>query len=429
MLERITRFLQILTQYTGNYNPEHGRINFTDVDFDALESDLDEVDITLHRPGARSFVEASELPFRYFETDAELFSKIKPSLFQQGLVIVKDWDGHPLILDYSGFRVFNSDAEEIQHPSSRLLDFYFFVEVLSNEAKRSNEVNSFIDYYDEFGQEFIVIPKSNPSRINIPLEKPTDIESLPASGNEIIHSLRKSLNDNTNPFRVFFKNQIYSHLREIVPKQRIFEFLQKLREILTSAQMDYELYCSELSVDQLKRDYKDYKTKYFEHVTEILSKVSNQVIALPITVLGAAFAISRLTNAPWALGLIALAILSASCVVGYILYHYLLDLRETQQLVEKDYDLIQDSSFFQNHNDELSDFESIKIGLLRKIKSTHNVMRVHFWLLTVFNEFIIAYILHELALPIKWIFAIVLITVVIPILLFNSYFKNLKETN
>lgn len=425
MLDKATKFLKILTQYTGNYNPEHGRINFTDVDFDALESDLDEIDITLHRPGARAYVEASGLPFNYFETDAELFSKIKPALFQQGLVVVKEWDGHPLIFDYSSFRVFNIDTGEIEHPSASLLDFYLFVEVLCNESKGSNEVNSFIDYYDDFRKEFIVIPKTNPSRINIPLEKPTDIESLPPNRNETIRSLQESLNDNTNPFRVFLKNQIYSHLKDVAPKQRIFEFLRKLREILASAQMDYELYCSELSVDQLKRDYKEYKTKYFEHLTGILSKVSNQVIALPITVLGAAFAISRLTDAPWALGLIALAILSASGVVGYIMYHYLLDLGETQQHVEKDYDLIRNSNFFQSNKDELSDFENIKQGLLRKLESTHNVIKVHFWLLAVFNEFIIAYILHELTVPLTLIFSLVLITLVVPILLFNSCFKNI----
>lgn len=429
MLERIIKFLQILRQYSGNYSQEHGKVNFTGVDFGSLESDLEKIDIQLQRPGARAFVEISALPFRYLKDEQELFSKIKLSIFQQGLVVIRDVEGESLILDYATYRAFNDKGIEIQHHYKRILDYYSLVEVLLSEAQRYNDVNSFIDYYDDFRQEFIIIPKSDPTRLTISLEKPKNIDSLPSESKELIDAIRHRIEENTNPFRVFLKNQIYGHLKGEPYKQRIFQFLRKLREILTSAQMDYELYCSELSVDQLKRDYKDYKTKYFEHLTGILSKVSNQVIALPITVLGAAFAISRLTDAPWALGLIALAILSASGVVGYIMYHYLLDLRETQQLVEKDYDLIRNSNFFQSNKDELTDFENIKRGLLRKLESTHNVIKVHFWLLTVFNEFIIAYILHEVTVPLTWIFAIVLITLFVPILLFNTYFKNLKETN
>src|SRR5690606_4683270 len=84
---------------------------------------------------------------------------------------------------------------------------------------------------------------------------------------------------------------------------------EKLNEITNSARINFEIYLNNLSIDKIRKDYDEYKSKYFKDVSEILNNLTQKIICLPIFIATTLFAIEKVKESPIFLIIIIIAIL------------------------------------------------------------------------------------------------------------------------
>ena len=55
----------------------------------------------------------------------------------------------------------------------------------------------------------------------------------------------------------------------------------ELNEITNNARINFEIYLNNLSIDKIRKEYDEYKSKYFKDVSEILNNLTQKIIGFP----------------------------------------------------------------------------------------------------------------------------------------------------
>ncbi len=84
-------------------------------------------------------------------------------------------------------------------------------------------------------------------------------------------------------FILHFKNQLYN-LPVIAEENRIQYIVTVLSELIHNADMEYQLFSKKFSFKKLRTELRQEKETYFKSLTEVLSKITTQIISVPISI-------------------------------------------------------------------------------------------------------------------------------------------------
>ena len=296
-----------------------------------------------------------------------------------------------------------------------------FIDKLKEKSVNNDENFQFIDNYDESSNKFLITSAKEPGKLILPLPEliiETDISVDKSSILQIFDSVFQPNNKN---LPIFLKNEIYSQLKSIADNKRIQHLFENFFDINKYAEKNFETFINDLSIDELKKSYDEYKKNYFELISDVIGKITNQFIALPITVATSAFAIIKLEDSVFASVLIVTAIIGVSVYLSYLLKLYKNDLDYFKIAVDKDYKRLIKNVFFTKHQDEKEDFDIIKHNLDSKIKSFQILVYIYFSLMWLFNALLCFLLLYVQFKCIFSILVFIIISAAIILLIFYSF--------
>ena len=195
---------------------------------------------------------------------------------------------------------------------------------------------------------------------------------------------------------------------------------------MLKAKINFEVYLNNISIDTLKKDYDQFKSKYFNEISEILIKLTHKILGLPIGIATILFTISKIEdNNTKFLILILIAIIITSIYLGILLKVNFDDLKYLSKIHLNDYNYLANNNFFKKYPDELSTFNEIKNRIDNKISFLTLISRSYFWVLGISNITITWLILEKLYLPFNDIFIITVILLLTLAVIYRSILKNL----
>ena len=142
-------------------------------------------------------------------------------------------------------------------------------------------------------------------------------------------------------FKLFFVNELFDFLKD--SKEPIVSLIQNIQSIVSSAERNHQLYIKNFSFEEFRNKLQSEKTHYFNSIREILGKVLNQLISIPISLSAVVFTVYKIES------VFPLIIILIGYLV-YLLYFikfqgiYFSDIKEIYSDFQKDFNEIKDKS-------------------------------------------------------------------------------------
>ena len=241
------------------------------------------------------------------------------------------------------------------------ISFLDFLKKLKNlEEEEIDHSFHFIDSYNRDNRKITLVSIAEKSRLNINYEN-----SIPFFNDNIdytkgYHKFIDCFNSANKNLPRFLKTATINTVINFSPNERIKLFFENLDSIVYKAKVNFEVYLNELSLDNLKKEYDEVKTKYFNNLSEVLSKLTTNILALPIAIATLLFSIEKLKDIPLYLYILIAIILSTSLFISSLLRINFNDLSFTQKLLDKDYENLIENNFFTKFQEEKTIFDEVK---------------------------------------------------------------------
>lgn len=342
------------------------------------------VRISAYQPSLVIFVDVNDFRNRVKESDfigkgILILGKDKPSYYYEKEITYIDFK-----LDTDDFTLSNAEAY------FRLLSF------LKTQEHKEDNVFYFVDHFNSDSRNIIFTSLKKEGKLSVPY--PTTLPLLEKRFNlkKRVHRFVDCFSPQNKHLPKFIKAELFNFLAKEEKTSRMLTFLQKLNEIIDFAEQNHEIYLSDLSLENLKREYFDHKEKYFQTAREILGKVTTQVIALPLSITASAFAVYRVDNAPEIQVLICLVFVIYSCYMVFIIKVYKQDIFEIKKQSESDMGKIRKSNFFTTYPGELPEFEKIASRINDKIDTLWAIVQIYYFTLLCANGLFMLFALHQL---------------------------------
>lgn len=208
--------------------------------------------------------------------------------------------------------------------------------------------------------------------------------------------LVSAFSDQSKHFPKFIKNETVNQLSKFEKADRMMKLLEKLGEILNVAEQNFEIYLHDLSLENLKKDYIDQKNKYFNQLREILSKLTNQVIALPITIAASVFGTYKIADSNATLVLILLVFMLYSLFSIFLLKLQREDICDIHENLNSEFSQLAGSKFFVSFPNELSSFTVTKKQIADRINNLVAGVDAYYIFFSVGVLAFVAYLLMQM---------------------------------
>ena len=305
--------------------------------------------------------------------------------------------------------------------------YYDFIDILKSKESEEEEAFNFIDYFNTDLRKIILTSLSDKSRTIIKYRKKVaDFGTINNYSNGL-ELFKSCFTDNHQP--KFLKNSLVKYANRFNSDVRFENVFKTLEEIVMSAKVNFEVYINNLSIDQIKRDYDDFKSKYFKELSDVLSKITNKIISLPIAVAGTLYAVNKIdAKNELFLYLIALIITLTSIYIFVLIKINFKDLNYINGVFIKDYGLLENNDFFNKFPEELKTFRSIKNRITNRISTLKFMSDFYYWILSLSNVFIIFLIFKKLDFKIQNVALFIIFAVILfGLIMFRNYLVNQKE--
>ena len=207
----------------------------------------------------------------------------------------------------------------------------------------------------------------------------------------------------------FLKSEIIKLGQNLEESIRLKTIFESLNSIVDKANINFEVFLNEVSVEKLKKDYDELKTKYFKELSDSLGKITQKIVALPIGVSASLIAIDRVSDSPQFLILLLTVIFSTSIILSILVNSNLQDLNYLKKIFTIDYKFLAENKFFSKYPRELELFSEIKQSFLGKISFYFRLSHILFFAMNIANIFLLLFIFQALKANGSAIFLLVLI--------------------
>jgi hypothetical protein len=200
----------------------------------------------------------------------------------------------------------------------------------------------------------------------------------------------------------FLKSALINVSSNYDSKNRMKQLFENLSSIVLKAKLNFEVYLNELSLDKIKKEYDDIKTKYFNNLSDVLTKLTNNILALPVAIAALLFSIEKIKQNPLYLLVLIIILIVTSVYLSFLLRVYYKDLNYTKKVFDRDYSFLIENNFFNKYPDEKVVFEEIKERIYDRIRFLNLVTKSYFLIMNIANIVIISIILYHLGIVIRW---------------------------
>ncbi|MEY8198614.1 MAG: hypothetical protein RPS47_05185 [Colwellia sp.] len=183
--------------------------------------------------------------------------------------------------------------EEVVYPSNSVdgklkhfFDISNFLHLLNDNADHSTKITSKVI------DELVFLHKS---RLDIPIILPTDCLNEALDGYSIVDSLFKD-DSHTEQKSSIFKEVMYGLLINIPEKDRLSYLLLNFGEFSKRFNENYQLFVSEFSFDDVRKEYEENKRDYLTKLNDIFSSVQTKMLGIPISLAIASLKMSSVVD-------------------------------------------------------------------------------------------------------------------------------------
>lgn len=271
-----------------------------------------------------------------------------------------------------------------------------FVDFLKSLVSKDDKEFHFIDSYNIDSRRITMISFSEKGRLtmNYSINAPKLNTSIDyRRGFDLFI---QCFNTENKSLPKFLKSEVIrfgQNFEEGIRFKKIFESLENITE---KANINFEVYLNEISVERLKKDYDDLKTKYFKELSETLGKITQKLIGLPIGISTSLIAIDRVSESPQFLILLLAVIVSTSIVLSALINANLKDLFDLKEIFLIDYKVLSENKFFAKYPKELELFRRIKESFVGKTSFYFNLSHIIYFVMNIANTFLIIFIFKAL---------------------------------
>jgi hypothetical protein len=383
-----------------------------------LEVYLNQVGIEFEKIRTKEInIEYSNLGFEVFQ-NAKTFLTVN-NIEKECDILILDFDGTTLSkIQNESYLDFNLEGRF--YFFSNASNYLNFIKLLKSKDQETEDAFHFIDYANDINRKIVLTSLTEKSRLILKYFKetplfPTNID-YSISLKQFDNCFKK---ENQNLPR-FLKSSLIKFASRYEYSERTQLVFKNLQVIVDDARMTFEIFINNLSIDKIRKDYDDYKSKYFSEVSDILRKITQQIIGFPIVIASTLFAIEKVKDNVTFLWILAVAILITTLYLILLLNMNVKDLGYVKLLSNKDYDSIKDNNFFIKFPEEFSTFKSIKERITIRIKNLEIVCESYFWILSVSNTSMISLMLFYLEVPIMGIFMSALVILLLMMIARNK---------
>ena len=286
-------------------------------------------------------------------------------------------------------------------------DFISFFIIKSNEQ---NNKFQFVDNFDTNSRKLFFTSSKEPGKLvlSYPSELPNFDDEIDYS--VLLDNLKKAFDPINKYLPLFIKNEIFKYFDDKNDLNGFITLFKCLNEILSLADKNYQIYLHDLSLDKIKTDYKEYKQKFFASQNDILSKISTQVLALPISIAASAFSLFNLKGELFPTIIVIFGLVSYITYVTFIVRIYYSDINNLNILAQRDFQILKTHPFFNENKDELNYFEEIKNNLFDRLKSLKMGLNIFTFIMWISSTGLLFYSFYMLSINV--------INVMIPFLIF-----------
>ena len=247
--------------------------------------------------------------------------------------------------------------------------YFLLLIFLKSQEHQEDAIFYFVDHFSWDSRLIVLTTLKKEGKLSI---------NFPTGGLELIKDLKLKVNyqklvsafsDQSKHFPKFIKNEMVGQLSKFDKPDRIIMLLEKMGEILNVAEQNFEIYLHDLSLENLKKDYIDQKNKYFTQLREILSKLTNQIIALPITIAASLFGSYKVSDSNLTLVLILFVFILYALFSIFLLKLQREDVCDIRKSLESEFDQLASSKFFVSFPKELKAFKIAKNQIKGRIQN------------------------------------------------------------
>ncbi|PKD17657.1 hypothetical protein APR41_05465 [Salegentibacter salinarum] len=321
-----------------------------------------------------------------------------------------------LIIDYDG-KTLSKISTEIFVDFVSQENYYFFknaqsflefIELIKSKDKESEDGFHFIDYVNDVTRKIVITSLKERSRLILNYDKKIpNFDPLFDYSNALLQ-FEKCFDSEKNNLPRFLKSSLIEQAQRYDSKERMKLLFQNLDKVIEDAKITFEVYINNLSIDQIRKDYDEYKSKYFSEVSDILKKITQQIIGFPIVVASTLFALQRIKDNNDFLYVLAIVLFLTTIYLILLLNMNFRDLDYIKHLSKEDYKTLEKNRFFTKFPEQIESFKKIKSRVSTRITNLEIICESYFWILSVGHTFIIGLILNYLGLNSTALFMICL---------------------
>ena len=338
-------------------------------------------------------IDLNELPFNSFLDEEDFLERVTRNSWQKSILILSK-------------NIYYSLNERRTYVSNTVNDNYFlisnnyysfkFFDFLKTQEHQENSAFYFVDYLNWDTYHLVLTSLKKDGKIEILLPRKgvnirTDV-NLPFAVTEFINAF----NESNRHFPKFIKTELISHLSHVEKSKRLETLLAKLSEIIYIASQNFEIYIHDLSLENLKNDFIEHKNKYFIQLRDILSKLTNQILGLPIVIGASVFSTYKVSDSIPTLLIILGVFFLYSFYTVFLLKLQKEDIQDIRSTFQSDFNKIEGSQFFLKFPDELKEFGKVKGNLDKRIQSLIAAIDMYFVLFSISTIAFALYVENQL---------------------------------
>jgi len=346
----------------------------------------------------------NQLSLKCKQDSVQIYKDINDFRLRAKLNEHNEFDANLLILNLSGSPYFyKKDNGECYCDFEVENNFFLFsnakyyfklISFLKEQEHQENHSFYFVDYFNKDNRRIIITSSAKLGKLTIGYRKVIPDFQLSTSIGDNIDTFIEAFNH--KQFPQFIKAELFNILPSCTDKEdRLAFFIDHLPSILERAGQNFEIYLSDLSLDSFKKQFLDFRIKYFNLFRDILSKLTTQVLAFPLSITAAAFASYKVIDN----GYLAISIVVAYVVFGiyslFMLGAYKQDIVENNNLFNREYDDISRNSFFIKYPSELEYFELTKRFIKERCYFLGNCMAIYSIVLSLTNSLFVFFVINQ----------------------------------
>lgn len=277
------------------------------------------------------------------------------------------------ILDENNFLFSNSKS------------FYEFIEYIKSQEIDADEAFHFVDYVNKTNRKIVFTSLSEKGRLIIKYYNEIQNFSHKKNYSTSFEDFKTCFSKENLHLPKFLKNSIIEFSAKSNNEIRIYEFFENLESIIKTAKINFEIYLNNLSIDTIKKDYDEYKSKYFKEISEILSNITQKIIGLPIVIATTLFALEKVQISVQFLSMVLITILVTNIYLILLLKINFNDLSYIKSISERDYKKLISNKFFTVFPNEKEYFTEINTRLCKRVIQLKNICETYFWIIGITN--------------------------------------------